>query len=156
MSQLDIVFEQFAGDNTESESEPMPLRIAPWGENRVLGIVLENTERKLIGGIYKPDTKATMDRPHSCQIVRVSEKVTDEYPTLKRLSDLFGDKIFDGPYVRYRWDGGGEATYTNGRDHVTVINMHARNIMGAYIPKSLREDLASVGITVPEEPTPES
>lgn len=152
MSLLQTVIEEFSGDNTESNNEPMPLRIAPWGEDRILGIVVPNEERKLAGDIIKPDTKLTMDRPHACQIVRVSEKISDDYPTLKGLSELFGSSIFDGPFVTYRWDGGGEWDYTNGRHRVTVVNMHARNIIGAYIPKILREDLAAVGITVPEPP----
>lgn len=137
MSFLREVMQILEDDTSESPNTPNPLRIDPWGENRVLGIVIPNMPRFTKSGLEIP--VAQQNIPSAMQIVKVSERVTDEYPKLLRMKqqhDPDGEGIlFDGPVVAFAQSGGGTWTYSAGTgEQFDFAVVHAKSIRGDYTP----------------------
>lgn len=147
MSRLDELVEACRRDSLETDNTPQPLRIQVWGKDRILGIIVENQETKTTSGIIVANTKMHQDVPHACQVVKVSETVSDEYPALRRLKEECDPdsegRIFDGPYVLYQPGGADEWDYSTSTGTFRMALLPARAIRGAYVPRSLRD--AKVG-----------
>lgn len=92
----------------ETPSTPWPARTgnSPIGKNKVLGVVMPNVEYATEGGIIVPDTKTHQDKPHACRIIKVSEKIDDDYPAIQRLKAQYDPDsagiTFSGPAALYR------------------------------------------------------
>lgn len=137
MSFLREVQQILEDDTSESPNTPNPLRIDPWGENRVLGIVIPNMPRLTKSGIEIP--VAQQNIPSALQIIKVSETVTDDFPKLKRLKEQHDPEgkgtLFDGPVVAFAQSGGGTWTYSAGTgEQIDFAVVHAKSIRGDYTP----------------------
>lgn len=102
-------------DDREAPNRPHPLKGMVQGEDRILGLVLPNTEYEkkvtrndgVVVSILTPDTKMTQDVPRCCIVLQKSRKFDNEaYPDIKEGSYLMfrensGDYFeqFGVPYV---------------------------------------------------------
>jgi len=124
--------------NDESPNQPNPLRLNIWGEDRVLGIVIENVEQMSRGGIVIPETTLTQSIPHACEVVKVSERVSDKYPMLKNIKAKYDPdstgNFFSGPYVTYQENSADHFEWPKGQERRHWIILHATSIRGSYEP----------------------